>query len=89
MFHKVMFSSSAHGTTAGLVVDTEKVDVQDVAAVSRLYPWSACRQMSRYHVSPAYVTWADAFAHVFDVDNSRQRCTSRGTVSVTGGRGRR
>lgn len=66
-FHKVMFSRTGHGCTAGLVVDAAGVDVSDMAAVSRLFPYSAARLMRTYHVSPAYSTWDEAFAHVFNV----------------------
>lgn len=68
MFHKVMFSRSGHGTSAGLVVDTNKIDPADMSAVSRLFPYSEARFMRTYHVSPAFGTFAEAFAYVFPVD---------------------
>lgn len=64
-YHKVLFSRSGYGTTAGLVIDTDKIDPADIQAVSRLFPASEARLMRTYHVSPAYLTWAEAFAHVF------------------------
>jgi hypothetical protein len=67
-FHKVLFSRSGHGTTAGLVVNSETVDIHDVAAVSRLFPYSAARFMRTYHVSPAFGSWAEAFDYVFPID---------------------
>lgn len=66
-YHKVLFSRSGFGTTAGLVVDSGIVDIRDVSAVSRLFPYSAAPYMRTLHVSPAYATWDEAFAHVFDV----------------------
>jgi hypothetical protein len=68
MFHKVIFTRSGFGSTAGLVLDGTKHDVRDVAAVSRLFPYSAAVYMRTYHVSPAYATWGEAFGHVFPFD---------------------
>ncbi len=67
-YHKVLFSRSGYGTTAGIVIDASKVDPADMTAVSRLFPISAAVYMRRYHVSPAYTTFDEAFAHVFDID---------------------
>ena len=67
-FHKVLFSRSGFGTTAGLVVDSNLVDVRDVVAVSRVFPRSAAPYMRTCHVSPAYPSWDLAFAHVFPIN---------------------
>lgn len=66
-FHKVLFSRAGYGTTAGLVVDTARYDVRDVAVISRLFPISAAAYMRTYHVSPAFETWMAAFEYVFPV----------------------
>lgn len=68
MFHKVMFTSSAFGATAALVLDAECIDVQNVSEVSRLYPYGEGRKMRQYWVSPAYATFNEALAHVFPCD---------------------
>jgi hypothetical protein len=68
MFHKVLFASSAHGSTAGLVVDSQLVDITDVSALSRLFPAYEAPKMKTLHVSPGYADQADAFAHVFNVN---------------------
>lgn len=67
-FHKVLFSRSGFGTTAGLIVDSARVNVRDMVAVSRLFPASAARYMRTYHVSPPYETADQAFAHVFQIN---------------------
>ena len=75
-FHKVLFSRSGYGTTAGLVLDTAKHDVRDMVSVSRLYPASESRYMRTYHVSPAYGTALEALSHEFPIDvegNSTER----------------
>ena len=68
MFHKVMFSSTANGSTAGLVVQSDRVNVRDASVVSRLYPYTEARKMATYHVSPAFDTFDQAFAYVFPMD---------------------
>jgi hypothetical protein len=68
MFHKVMFTRSGFGSTAGLVVDADTHDVRDMAAISRLFPYSEAPKMRAYHVSPAFDTFDDAFAYVFPLD---------------------
>ena len=66
-FYKVMFSRTGYGTTAGLVIADSRIDPSDIVAVSCLFPTSAAAYMRHYHVSPAYATWDEAFAHVFNV----------------------
>lgn len=68
MYCKVMFTSSAWGATAGLVVDTDRVNPSDVAAVSRLFPATEFRKMRRYWRSPEFATRDEAFAYVFPCD---------------------
>jgi hypothetical protein len=67
MWHKVLFSRTGFGCTAGLLVNTDKVDVTDVVAVSRLFPYGEAFKMARYHVSPAYQTVEEALGHTFDL----------------------
>lgn len=68
MFHKVLFTRSGYGSTAGLVIDDAKVNPRDMSAVSRLFPVNQAHLMRRYHVSPAFNTWDEAFAYVFPLD---------------------
>ena len=67
-FHKVLFSRSGHGTTAGLIVDSVTVNPFDAVEVSKLFPWSAARFMRTLHVSPPFDTQDAAFAFVFPID---------------------
>lgn len=64
-FHKVLFTRSGYGCTAGLVIDASKIDPSDMATVSRLFPWTESRYMRTYHVSPAFGSAAEAFGYVF------------------------
>ena len=64
-FHKVLFSRAGYGTTAGLVLDTDRHDVRNMAEVSRLFPTSEARYMRVYHISPAFDSWALAFGYSF------------------------
>lgn len=73
MFHKVIFTRTGHGATAGLIIDSTRVDPSDVVAVSRLFPWSAAPYMRTYHVSPPFETWAEAFAYVFPMTSEGLR----------------
>ena len=66
MFHKVMFSRTGYGCTAGLIVKAT-APVHDVVAMSRLFPYSAARYMGRLHVSPVFETWDEAFKYTFPV----------------------
>jgi hypothetical protein len=67
-FHKVIFTSSQHGATAGLVIDATKIDPRDMVRVSRLFPYSETPKMRTYHVSPAFPTFEQAFDYEFPFD---------------------
>jgi len=59
MFHKVRFTSKAHGPTAGIVLEGDKIG--SIAEVSLFFPYHEARKMERYEVSPGFAEWRDAF----------------------------
>lgn len=61
-FRKVWFSTGGE-KTAGLVVDTAKLRGLSVSEISRFFPRSEFRKMSRFHQSPVFPTWDAAFAY--------------------------
>ena len=59
-FRKVWFSNR-NEKTAGLVVAAEKLDGMSIGDISRLFPMSEFRKMSKIHKSPVFATWDEAF----------------------------
>lgn len=66
-FRKIRFCGRG-GATAGLVVDCAKTDFQNVAELSRLYPFTEADRMERLYVSPEFKSWEGAFRFSFDDD---------------------
>jgi hypothetical protein len=64
-FYKVAFSHPEHGFTAGLIFDSQFYKVNSVSDISRYFPMYEARKMQTIHVSPAFDTWDEAFAHNF------------------------
>jgi len=63
-FRKFRFVSN-QGQTAGLVIDSAKLDSLSISDLSRFFPYSEARFMARIEVSPEYSTWEEAFYHSF------------------------
>ena len=61
---KFRFTSNA-GATAGLVIETDRLQRTSVSDLSRFFPYSESRFMARLEVSPEYPSWEDAFNHSF------------------------
>jgi hypothetical protein len=57
--------TSRHGSTAGLIIETRKLEQMSVREVSRLFPYYEAGKMKRLQVSPQYQTWEEAFNHTF------------------------
>lgn len=64
-YQKIRFTSH-HGSTAGLVVDSAKIEHSSVSELSRFFPHSEAPKMARIQVSPECHTWEDAFHFTFD-----------------------
>jgi len=64
-FYKVWFENGSE-RTSGLVLDDAKFpyNSRDVAAYSRLFPYSEAGKMRILCKSPLFETWEDAFLHV-------------------------
>ena len=60
-FQKVWFSKGSE-KTAGLIVPAEKLHTMTVSDISRLFPISESLKMARFHTSPVFATWDEAFA---------------------------
>ena len=60
-FQKVWFSKGSE-KTAGLIVPAEKLHTMTVGEISRLFPISESLKMARFHTSPVFATWDEAFA---------------------------
>jgi GT2 family glycosyltransferase len=59
-FRKVWFSNGDE-KTAGLVVAVDQVDGKSISEISRLFPPSEFRKMGKFHKSPVFWTWDEAF----------------------------
>jgi len=84
-YRKIWFSGRG-GTTAGLVLSEQTFqNTRSVEAFSRLFPHTEMHKMARFHESPVFATWEEAFAYpttakenpkkpkkVFDVVHSGQ-----------------
>jgi hypothetical protein len=66
MFHKVRFTSPQYGHTAGLVLTAAQLKVRGFDP-SRLFPRSDWPKMRTLQVSPAFVSWLEAFDYRFPV----------------------
>lgn len=71
-FKKFRFTSK-QGSTAGLVIESDRMARMDISDLSRFFPYSEARFMARLEVSPEYKTWEDAFAHDFQGGESSNR----------------
>lgn len=65
MYQKIRFTSKANGSTAGLVLETEKLKDMTISDISRCFPYSEALKMERLETSPQYETWEQAFNHEF------------------------
>ncbi len=63
-YRKVRFTSS-RGSTAGIVVEAPKLAKMSISEVSRLFPVSESRFMSKIQTSPEFLSWDEAFAYEF------------------------
>lgn len=63
-YRKFRFTSNA-GSTAGLVIESDRFERTSITDLSRFFPYSEARFMARLEVSPEYPTWEDAFNHTF------------------------
>lgn len=63
-YRKFRFTSR-HGSTAGLVIESDRMEHTTITDLSRLFPYSEARFMARLEVSPEYKTWEEAFGHEF------------------------
>ncbi len=62
-YRKIWFSSRA-GVTAGLILSEQTFkNTRSVEAFSRLFPHTEARYMTRFHYSPVFETWDEAFAY--------------------------
>jgi hypothetical protein len=59
-FRKVWFSKGKE-KTAGLILPNEKLHDMSMSDVSRLFPNSEAGKMARFHTSPVFDTWDEAF----------------------------
>lgn len=53
--------STGEETTAGLVIDADRVRRLSLVELSRLWPHSEFAKMQTLHVGPSYTSWEDAF----------------------------
>ena len=51
--------------TAGLVMDLDKLHAMPITEISRMFPWHEAGKMECLEISPAYPSFATAFAHTF------------------------
>jgi len=63
-FRKIRFTST-EGSTAGLVVPSERLEGKSVGEISRLFPYGESRFMRRLEVSEPFGTFESAFAYEF------------------------
>ena len=61
---KVRFTNGTE-STAGLVLDYEKVRDATVSELSKYFPMSEANKMHKVIMSHPYDTWLDAFNHQF------------------------
>ena len=66
MYSKIAFTSSEHGNTTPLIVETEKLNTMTLGQISNLYPYSEAMKMKRYLRTDGFATWDDAFHADFD-----------------------
>jgi hypothetical protein len=59
-FRKIWFSNGDE-QTAGLVVAVDQLEGKSIADISRLFPPSEFRKMRKFHQSPVFWTWDEAF----------------------------
>jgi hypothetical protein len=70
---KVRFTSKSNGSTAGLVIEADRLYGMPLTELSRLFPGSEASKMERQelieHVelSPEYASFEEAFLHAVHV----------------------
>jgi hypothetical protein len=60
MFRKIRFTSTHHGSTAGLVIGPSQSD-WTIGELSRLFPMWEAMKMKRIQSSPFFQTFEEAF----------------------------
>lgn len=65
MYQKVRFVCPDNGCTAGLVLDTAKLNKMTMADISRLFPLSEVPRMKYIQVSPQFPDRTDALNYEF------------------------
>lgn len=65
-YRKVRFYSPTNGSTAGLVLETEKLAQMSIPEISRFFPYSEAIKMQRIQLSHEYETYEEAFLHSFE-----------------------
>jgi len=65
-YRKVRFTSKANGSTAGLVIESDRFERMSITDFSRLFPYSEASKMRTLQVSPEFPTWEAAFDHSFE-----------------------
>jgi hypothetical protein len=63
---KARFTSKSNGSTAGLIIEADKLYKMPITEFSRLFPVYEASKMDRTELSPEYDTWEEAFLHNFD-----------------------
>lgn len=61
LYHKIMFYSPKHGRTAGIIITSDQLKNKSTAELSRMFPVSEFRKMTRLYVSRGFNTWNEAF----------------------------
>jgi hypothetical protein len=69
-FRKIRFTS-AEGSTAGLVIPSEKLEGKSISEISRLFPYSESRFMRHLEVSEPQPSFESAFAYEFSPRTAR------------------
>jgi hypothetical protein len=63
---KARFTSKSNGSTAGLVIEADKLYRTPLTELSRLFPVSEASKMERTELSPEFDSFEEAFLHNFD-----------------------
>jgi hypothetical protein len=64
-YKKVRFTSK-HGSTAGLILERDKLEDMTIEDVSRLFTLYESPKMQRFEHSPAFDSFDDAFDYQFE-----------------------
>ena len=68
-YTKIRFTSKKNGSTAGLIIETDKLNRMNLGDISRFYPYSEANKMQYFERSPSFPTWEDAFNYSFETGN--------------------